>query len=381
MQGQKASVKKPAHKKRHMDFAILVLTIILLCVGLIMVYDASYYAAQQSADYEYDGAYFFKKQLLGAAMGVVLLIVGYMVPYQWWRKWCGPLLIVGLISLCLVWVPKIGVDINGARRWIKIPGLPSIQPSEIARFAMVVYLAHGMTIKHERMGSFKQGVLPFIAVMCIYCGLIALQPNLSMLASFVLLTLVMLWIGGANLWHLGGVTLAGGAGVGGLMFLMPHAFQRYLAFIDPWKDAQGNGYQLVQSLYAVGAGGWTGLGFGNSRQKFLYLPYRESDFIFAIYIEEFGFLGAIALLAVYWLLIWRGIRVATRCPDRFGRYLAAGIVGMIAIQVIINVAVVTGSMPPTGLPLPFISAGGSSLAIFMAEIGILLNISKQSAAA
>ncbi|MGI6004230.1 MAG: putative lipid II flippase FtsW [Christensenellales bacterium] len=381
MAAKAASIKARSMRKSKMDFSIIFLTMVLVLIGLVMVYDSSYYAAQQSSLTNYDGAFYLKKQVIGMVAGIAAMLFCMFFSYEKWKKFTLPLLIAGLVLLVLVWVPGIGVEVNGAHRWIQIPPLPSIQSAEVARFALIVYFAHIMSVREKHMRKFTKGILPILAVTVLYVGLIAFQPNLSMIAAIVILTGIMLWLGGANPWHLAIIGVCGVAGIAGMMVVMPHAFQRYLAFIDPWQDPQKNGYQLVQSLYAIGGGGWTGLGFGNSRQKFLYLPYRESDFIFAIILEEFGFIGGIFLMALYWLLIWRGVVIAARCKDRFGRLLASGIVAMLAIQVVINIAVVTGSMPPTGIPLPFVSAGGSSLTIFMACIGILANISKNNRAA
>lgn len=368
-----------AGRKKSYDYSILFVTLLLVCIGIVLVYDASYYAASQSKLYNYDGMFFFKKQMFGAAVGLVLMLITMRIPYKKLEKFktVGILAAIGLLAC--VWVPGLGTEANGATRWLNIAGI-SIQPAELAKFALVLYIAGFVAKDRKRIRSFKNGVLPILLVGGVIAGMVFLQPNLSTAASIGFLMLAMLFVAGANLGHLA-VILTGAVGAIVAAVLLDkdgYRFKRYTAFLDPWADASDTGYQLVQSLYALGSGGLFGMGFGNSRQKYLYLPYRESDFIFSIVGEEFGLVGSILLLGIFIFLIWRGIRVALTCKDLFGSLLAAGITAVIAIQVIINVAVVTGSMPPTGVPLPFISAGGTSLMIFMAAIGILLNISRST---
>ena len=371
-------VKEKKKLKNASDFLIIFFTMLLVVIGLIMVYDSSYYVAQQTSEFEYDGAYFLKKQLVGAAAGIAAMTVCAMLDYRQWRRFVLPLLIGALILMVMVWVPGIGQNINGSNRWVKIPGLPSIQSSEPAKFALIVYLAHLFTVRQKQMDQFMRTLLPALCVTGVFAIMLYEQPNLSMLITYIVVMGLMMWMAGARWFHLSMLVVCGVAAVLIAMQFLPHVADRLTGFADPEADPLDTGYQILQSLYAIAGGGWAGVGFGNSRQKFLYLPYRETDFIFSIYAEEFGFLGCLALLALYWLLIWRCVLVTIRCPERFGRLLAGGITAMLAVQVIINVAVVTGSMPPTGLPLPFISAGGSSLTIFLAEIGILLNISRSS---
>ena len=374
--GQK---RRPAGKA---DFWIILLTMVLVAIGLVMVYDSSYYAAQQSDDYEHDSMYFLKKQLVGLAAGIAAMALfagnNRYVDYHIWQKLMPILLGLALVLMIMVWIPGIGVTVNNASRWVQIGRLPSIQPSEPAKFAVIVYLAHLFTVRKNEMGSFQRTLLPALGVTGVFCVLLFLQPNLSMLMTYLAVLWIMLWIGGAKWQHL---LLLVALGIGAIIlgyFFLPHVVKRLTIFLDPESDPLGDGYQILQSLYAIANGGFGGVGIGNSIQKYLYLPYRETDFIFAIYAEEFGFIGCIVLFALYWLLIWRCVIVTVKAPDRFGQLLAAGITAMLAVQVIINIAVVTGSMPPTGLPLPFISSGGTSLAIFLAEIGVMLNISKAS---
>ncbi len=366
------------------DFWIILLTMILVVIGLIMVYDSSYYAAQQSAEYNHDGMYFLKKQLVGLVMGIVAMaalsyrgrVFGVYMDYHFWQRITFPLLGIALVLMIMVWIPGVGVTVNNASRWVQIGPLPSIQPSEPAKFAVIVYLAHLFTLRKNEMGDFMRTVVPALFITGIFCLLLLLQPNMSMLMTYIFVLGLMLWIGGAKWQHL---LLLVGLGAVALYIgfqIWPHVAKRMTIFLDPESDPLGDGYQILQSLYAIANGGFGGVGIGNSIQKYLYLPYRETDFIFAIYAEEFGFIGCIVLFALYWLLIWRCVIVTVNAPDRFGKMLAAGITIMLAVQVLINIGVVVGCMPPTGLPLPFISSGGTSLAIFLAEIGVMLNISK-----
>ncbi|HZJ83040.1 MAG TPA: FtsW/RodA/SpoVE family cell cycle protein, partial [Clostridia bacterium] len=271
----------------------------------------------------------------------------------------------------------VGEPINNAKRWLKFAGI-SIQPSEIAKFSLIVYLASSLSKDKNRVKKLFSGFGYYMAVTGVLFALILLQPNMSTAGSMVIITMVILFVAGAKFWHLGGLLGIAGAGAAYLIQKADYRMKRYLTFLDPWEDPLDDGFQVIQSLYSLGSGGLFGMGLGQGRQKYLFLPYAETDFIFAIIGEEIGFIGASLLMILFLVLIWRGIRIALAAPDLFGCLLASGITAIIGIQTIINIAVVTASMPATGLPLPFISAGGSSLAVFMASIGVLLNISKYS---
>jgi cell division protein FtsW len=365
----KAAIKE---KTRGIDFSILILTLILVCFGLVMVYSASYYYAKYAFD---TSDYYFEKQLFGALIGLGAMIFFMFFDYRRLKKLAVPGIVVAGVLLAAVLVPGVGRTLNGASRWFYIGGI-SVQPSEIAKFAMVLFIAAFASKNPKRIKKFFGGVVPVLAVAGVICALILVQPNLSMVINIALLTFVMLVVAGMRASH--GVLLGGAfaAGTIALTIIEPYRMERLLVFLNPWADPGDSGYQLIQSLYAIGAGGLFGVGLGQSRQKLLFLPYRETDFIFAIIVEELGFIGALAVIALFFFLVYRGIRVALTCPDMFGSLLAAGISGAIAIQVLINIGVVTGSIPPTGVALPFFSAGSSSLVIFMSAVGILLNISK-----
>lgn len=367
-------------KKKPMDYPIFITTIILVCFGIVMVFSSSFYMAQHNEKIK-DSYYFLKTQSKWAAIGLVAMI--FMANFDYWRlkKYANLLLIVS-IGL-LVGVLFFGVNINNARRWFNIGGI-SIQPSEVAKFSLIVYLAASISKDKNRIKRPFAGFCYYMGITGIMFILIFLQPNLSTASSIVILSMVILFVGGAKMLHFGVVATLG---LGGIVALLQkvdptdYRVKRYLTFLDPWADPLDEGFQVIQSLYSLGSGGLFGAGLGQSRQKYLFLPYAETDFIFAIIGEELGFIGASLVIILFLILIWRGIRIALTAPDLFGCLLAAGITAVIGIQAVINIAVVTSSMPATGLPLPFISAGGSSLAFFMASIGVLLNISKYSEAA
>ena len=363
-------------KKRPMDYPIFLTTILLVCFGVVMVFSSSFYYALNNPDIQ-DGYYYFKRQLLWAVIGLGAML--FMANFDYWKldRYAKLILIVSISLLVAVLV--IGREINGAKRWLIIGGV-SVQPSETAKFGLIVLLASSLSKRRDKIKSFFQGILPYLLILGLMFGLIMLQPNMSTAGSLVLLTLVVLYVAGARMWHILGLVGAGAAAAVVLVQMADYRMERYMAFLDPWADPLDTGYQVIQSLYSLGSGGLFGMGLGQSRQKYLFLPYAETDFIFAVIGEEFGFIGATLLIILYLILIWRGIRIAITAPDLFGCLLATGIIGIIGIQTIINIAVVTSSMPPTGLPLPFISAGGSSLAFFMASIGVLLNISKYAEA-
>lgn len=358
--------------KGHMDFSILISILLLCAFGLVMVFSASYYYAQSSMG---DGYYYVKKQLQFMAVGIVVMLLISRIDYHVLDrlKW----VILGVSIALLLAVLVLGEERNGGRRWLGVGGI-SVQPAEIAKFAMMLYMAAFMSRRQHLMKNFVRGVTPMLLVMIVICGLILLQPNMSTAVSIGLLGMAMLFIGGAEYKHLALLAIA----AVGLFFLLaviePYRLARLNIFADPWQDAQGSGHQLIQSLYALGSGGLFGQGLNYSRQKLLYLTYGESDFIFAIIGEELGWVSCVAVIAGYFFLVYRGIRVAMRCADRFGSLLAAGVTTTLAIQVAVHIGVVTSSIPPTGQTLPFVSAGGSSLLVFLAAMGVLLSVSRNT---
>ncbi len=367
--------RKAAKTQHRMDYAIL-LTVTLLCAfGLVMVFSASYYYAQNTASTNYDGYYYIRKQAVYLALGYPTMILLSFFDY---KRLEGFKVIGMLISLVLlVAVLIFGHELNGAKRWLVIAG-QSIQPSEVAKFGMMLYMCAFMSKKHAVMKSFKYGMLPMLLVIGVVCGLVMLQPNMSMAVIMGMLGYALLFVGGCDGKQMILLLIAAIGTFVLLAVIEPYRMARLTSFTDPWKDPLGTGYQLIQSFYAIGSGGLFGRGLNNSRQKLLFLTYGESDFIFAVVCEELGFFGALAILLAYGFIIYRGIRVALRCRDRFGSLLAAGITVVFAIQIFVNIGVVTGAFPTTGQALPFISAGGSSMVIFLAAMGVLLNISRST---
>ena len=355
------------------ELPLFVATILLAVFGVVMVYSASSYNAQMNYGNQY---FYMTKQIVGVVLGFVSMCICYFVDYHKYQKWKNIILIVSFVLLALVFIPGIGSSSNGATRWIRLPGF-TIQPSEIAKFGFVIFVSSYLAKNFDIIKTFK-GILPVLAVGGLMCVLIMLEPNMSITMCVGITMLIMLFVGGANLKHFAYMSLPIGALVPLLIIIEPYRLKRLTAFLNPWQNPKGEGYQLLQSLYSIGEGGLFGVGLGNSRQKYLFLPFSESDFIFSIICEELGLLGAVITIMLFLTIIISGIKIAKHAKDRFGALLASGITTVIASQVLINIAVVTGSIPPTGVPLPFISAGSTSLVVFMSAIGILLNISKQS---
>ena len=355
------------------DLPLVVATLLLVAFGVVMVFSASSYSAEMN----YGNKYFYMtKQIVGAVLGLASMVFFYFLDYHKLQKWKNVILIASIVLLALVFIPGIGSSSNGATRWIRLPGF-TIQPSEIAKFGFVVFVSAYLAKNYDIIKSFW-GIMPVLAVGGVICLLIMLEPNMSITMCVGITMLVLLFMGGASLKHFALMSVPLGALVPLLIIIEPYRLKRLTAFLNPWQNPKGEGYQLLQSLYSIGDGGWFGVGLFNSRQKYLFLPFSESDFIFSIICEELGLVGAVMTMLMFLIIIICGIKIAKTAKDRFGALLAGGITTIIATQVLINIAVVSGSIPPTGLPLPFISAGSTSLVVFMSAIGVVLNISKQS---
>ena len=352
----------------------MVLVVLGLCIfGIIMVFSASYYVSINENGNPY--AYLIR-QSIWFVMGLAAMIVLSRIDYHIWSKFSVIFYLVGLGLLVALFIPHIGININGATRWIGV-GPITIMPGEIAKITLIFYLS-GIMAKSPNMTRDIWGVLGIVLATGVYAGLVLEQPNMSTAATIVFIAGGMLLVGGAKIWQLlilGGLGFAGGVA---LIFSSDYRHDRFLSFLDPFEDSLGNGFQAVQSLLALGTGGFKGLGLGNSVQKYLYLPEPQNDFITAIIGEELGFIGIICLMIVYIILLWRGCRIAMNAKDYYGMMMASGITIMIGIQVCINIAVVTSSMPPTGVILPFVSYGGNALMLLMGLMGILWNVSKQA---
>ena len=352
------------------DVPFLVLTLLLVAVGLIMLFSASYARAYQK---EGNSAYYFVRQAGFAAGGIVIMLVVSRINYFMWYRLAIPILAGAVLLLLLV--PIAGTAENGAKRWIRI-GV-SFQPSEIAKLALVLSFASMMSVFRDKMDTFKYGVAPYIAVIAVISGLLLIEPHLSATIIICLLGAIMMFLGGTQKrWFLIGLLIVAAAVGVFLLFKGDYALKRIDAWLHPENDPSGASYQIIQSRYAIGSGGLTGLGFGKSRQKYLYLPEEHNDYIFPIVCEELGFVGALVIMALFSLLIIRGYWIAMHARDRFAALTASGLTTLLAIQVILNIGVVTNVLPPTGISLPFFSYGGTALLLQLFEMGIVLGISR-----
>jgi cell division protein FtsW len=356
------------------DMWLLVVAIGLLSVGVVMVYSAS---AIVAADRFGDPYFFLKKQLVWALLGWGALWLALRVDYRRLERWSLPLLVLTIGLLVLVLIPSVGHAINGTRRWIRV-GPVSFQPAELAKLALVGFLATFLSHRPDRLHDFWRGLAPPLGVAGTLALLVVLQPDLGNCVTLVALTFALLFLAGSRLQHLSLVLATALPLVVVAVLAAPYRLRRVTAFVDPWQDPRGSGFQIIQSWLALGAGGLFGRGIGGSRQKLFYLPEAHTDFIFAIIGEELGFVGASAVLALFVVLVWRGLRVGLRAPDPFGAYLALGLTALLASQTLVNLGVVTGLLPTKGLPLPFISFGGSALVVTMLATGVLLNISQHA---
>ena len=360
-----------------MDLPFFILILLLLGIGLIMLFSASYVQAINDTKLtKGDGAFFFKRQGGFALMGVLAMLAASRFDYRKFHYFALPLLALSIVLLIAVLIPGVGVTRNEATRWLNL-GV-EFQPSEVAKFAEILCFASMITLfGPKKMRTFRYGILPFIAIIGVLAGLLAPEPHLSAIVIIGATGMIMIFLGGANLAWLIGMGVCGVGGVVDLIFLLPHAMARVKVWLDPFSDFRGNGWQGAQSLMSVGSGGVWGLGLGQGRQKHLFLPEPENDFIFAVICEELGMVGAVLIMLVFAALILRGYQIALRAPDRFGTLLAAGITTQLAVQTIFNMCVVTGLVPVTGAALPFFSYGGTSLLMLLGEAGIVLGVSRR----
>jgi cell division protein FtsW len=365
-------MKKSNAKMDSIDFILFTSISLLVAIGIVMVFSASSYSAFFDPKIK-DSMFYLKRQSISAIIGACAMFIMIKYDYHKLKKYTLLIMIITFVLLGLVYIFP---PINGARRWIPLPVL-NLQPSEIAKYVIVLYMAKSLEVKGEKVRSFVYGILPYLIVYGIYAIIILLEPNLSIATVIMLVTLIILFVAGVKWIHFFG--LIGSVGTLGVVGILMEDFRRarVLNFLDPWKDPKGTGYQLIQSLLALGSGGITGVTLGKSRQKAYYIPEPHTDFIFSIIGEELGLVGCTIIIILFLILIWRGVVIAIRAKDTYGTLLAVGITSVIAVQAIINIAVVTGSMPVTGVPLPFISYGGSALLFNLMAMGILLNISRQ----
>ena len=354
------------------DYVIFFAIIGLLGFGIVMVYSSS--AVSAYVNYN-DSYYFLKRQLIWATLGFLTMLLTMNIDYHAWRKLAHPVMIITLILLVLVLIPGFGRVVNGARRWLGFGSL-YLQPSEIAKMAMVIFTANSLAGSQDKIGNFLKGVVPQLLMLVVVFGLILKEPDLGTALVLGGTVFLLLFAAGAKLSHLASIGAVGVIGIIAAIIAEPYRLKRLLAFSDPWADPLNSGYHIIQSLYAIGSGGLFGVGLGRSREKFLYLPEPHTDFIFAILGEELGFIGTATVIILFFLFAWRGFKIAISAPDTYGSLLSAGLTSIIVMQALMNIAVVTASMPVTGIPLPFISFGGSALVFTMAGVGILLNVSR-----
>ena len=348
--------------------------VVLVSIGVVMVYSAS---AIVAADRFRDPYFFLKKQLIWAALGFGCLWLSMVLNYRRLVHLAAPLLALSLLLLVMVLIPPFGQEVNGTRRWFRW-GFGSFQPAELAKLSLVCFLAWFFSRREGLLRSFWADLAPPLGVAGAMAGLVLLQPDLGSSLTFLLLVFGMLFLAGAPVRWLGLVAASALPLVALTVAMAPYRLQRIFAFLDPWADPRGRGFQIIQSYLALGSGGWLGRGLGESKQKLFYLPEPHTDFIFAIIGEELGLVGALLVVVLFAVLIWRGLRVGLRAPDAFGAYLALGLTLLLASQTIVNLGVVTGVLPTKGLPLPFISFGGSAILTTMVATGLLLNISQHS---
>lgn len=369
----KEAIKKTIAKgtKTEFDSVIFYTTMTLVFIGIIMVFSASYI---QSSFKHHDAYYFLKRNTVYAILGFISMMVMSNIEYTFWKKHAKTIGIVAVVLLCLVLTP-LGIKANGARRWLGVGGF-TLQPAEIAKFATILITAKLIEKRYDNIKSLTKGVLPLLIVPSVFFALIILQPNLSTAGTVILVTFLMIFVAGMNMKFVTGMLGTGFALFIALVFTSDYRRDRFLSFLDPFQDPLGDGYQVIQGLYALGSGGLFGLGLGKSRQKFFYIPEPQNDFIFAIIGEELGLIGCIVVIMLFVVLVYRCIRIALKCSNVFACMVVIGIGGQIGIQAALNIAVATSSMPVTGVALPFVSYGGTSLVIFMSAIGIVLNISK-----
>jgi cell division protein FtsW len=352
--------------------SIAFIVIALIAIGITMIFSSSFvYALEQ-----YNDAYYFlKRHLLFLLVGVIGTACIMAIDYRDLQKIAKPLLMGSIILLVLVLIPGIGKSISGARRWFKI-GVFSFQPSELAKLTVLIYTADFLARKKEKITSFVEGFMPLLMILGITCLLIVKQPDLGNSVLIASIVFIMMFVAGAQMLHMSILVLMTIPVLFFLITKVAYRLKRIIAFIDPWKDSQGVGFQLTQSQIALGSGGILGIGLGQSKQKLFYLPAAHTDFILSIIGEEMGLIGALLVVLLFVIFIWQGARIAKRTHDPFGYFLAVGIVTMIGLQAIVNIGVSIGALPTKGLPLPFISYGGSALIFNMMAVGLLLNISR-----
>lgn len=361
-------------KTPHFDYLLLFAVLGLLAIGTVVVLSASATIAYHSTGTPY---YYLERQIMWALLGLIALSVAVRYNYWHYQKWALPVFVIAVVLLGMVLIPHVGIEINGSRRWLGVGSL-QVQPSELAKIGMIFLFARLLTLNRDRLSSFWRGLLPHLAIALVVLGLVLAEPDLGTTLAISGTFFVMLFVAGAKKRHLGALFAAALPALGIVIAIEPYRLQRIVAFTDPWKHPLGEGFHTIQALLALGSGGILGLGLGYSRQALGYLPESYTDFVFAVLGEELGLLGTITVVLLFMIVAWRGYRIAMRAPDMFSSLLATGFTTMIALQAAINMGVVTATLPVTGITLPFISYGGSSLVLSLAGVGVLLNISRHT---
>ena len=356
------------------DISLMFTIIILVIFGLIMVFSAS---APAASAYQNNPYYYITRQGIFAIMGVCAMFVLSRYDYHKYGKWAVGILAASFILLLAVYIPGLGSVRNNSRRWLNL-GIFTLQPSEVVKVAIIIYFSYSLSLIKGKIEKFKDGLLRYLIILGVFALILLAEPHLSATLVIIGVGGIILIVAGAKTRHFAAIGLLALPVLAVAIYNKPYQLERITTFLDPFADKSDAGFQVVNSLYAIGSGGIFGLGLGMSRQKFLYLPEPQNDFIFAIICEELGLLGAILVLGLFGFLIWKGYRIAQEAPDMFGTLLATGITSLVGIQVVVNVAVVTSSIPATGMALPFFSYGGTSLLILLGAMGILLNISRQT---
>lgn len=353
------------------DMVLLLMAVILTCFGVVMVYSAS---SVMAAKKFHDGFYFLKRQSLFALLGFSVMAVAMHIDYHVWKKLAVPLFLACFFMLLLVFLPGIGGTAKGASRWIRLPGF-NFQPSELAKVALILYMAYSLDKRQEKLKQFMAGFFPYLLILGVFIAVLLAQHDMGAALTMLVVAIVMLFAAGTKVQYILGMAVVALPGIALLVLTKAYRMRRITAFLDPWQDPTDAGFQIIQSWLALGTGGIFGQGLGEGKQKLFYLPEAHTDFILAVCGEELGFVGVIVIASLFLLLVQRSILVAISAEDNFGRFLAFGIAVLIGLEAFINMAVVTGMLPTKGIALPFLSYGGSSLIISLSAIGVLLNVS------
>ncbi len=359
---------------KKISIILLISVVIISLFGVLMIYSSSYIWAE----YKFNDPYkFLKSQLIFLILGYIIMFIVSKINYQKYQKYSNIIFGICFILIVLVLIPGIGTVRNGSRSWFGVGGF-GIQPSEFTKLGLIIFTSKYLKNNNKELRDIKKGVLPILIVLMLVFGLIMLQPDFGTGVVIVISIVALLFVSGVKMNFFIKIGLLGLVGVVVLIIIAPYRMERIVSFLNPWSDPLGSGFQIIQSMYAIGPGGLLGLGFGNSIQKHFYLPEPQTDFIFSIISEEFGFMGILIVSSLFITIIYQGIKISMKCEDAFGKYLAFGITFSLAFQTLLNLMVVVGLIPVTGITLPFLSYGGSSLLITLLSMGILLNISKST---